>query len=104
MKVRLVLEETIYDYCRKNARAKSSFTKFMEALQEANWYKPDDILKTFNHTDILNCKRVVFNVGGNNYRLICAYAFGKKYVHLFIKFIGTHAEYDKVDVCKIEIK
>ncbi|MFZ9847108.1 MAG: type II toxin-antitoxin system HigB family toxin [Flavobacteriales bacterium] len=46
---------------------------------------------------------MVFNIGGNNYRLICGYAFGKKFIHLYIKFIGTHAEYDKIDACKVEL-
>jgi mRNA interferase HigB len=99
MKVRLIVEDTIYNYCKKNARAKSSFNRFLEIVGE----EPYDIVNTFNSADILNCGRVVFNIGGNNYRLICGYAFGKKYVHLYIKFIGTHAEYDKVDACKIEL-
>jgi HigB_toxin, RelE-like toxic component of a toxin-antitoxin system len=40
--------------------------------------------------------RVVFDIGGSNYRMICKYAFGEKQVHLFICWIGTHAEYDKL--------
>ena len=103
MKVRLIVEDTIYNYCKKNARAKSSFNRFLEIVGEVDWQEPYDIVNTFNSADILNCGRVVFNIGGNNYRLICGYAFGKKYVHLYIKFSGTHAEYDKVDACKIEL-
>ncbi len=40
--------------------------------------------------------RVVFDIGGNHYRIICKYAFGKKQVHLFVCWIGTHADYDKL--------
>ena len=40
--------------------------------------------------------RVVFDVGGNNYRVICKYWFGITRVHLYVKWIGTHAEYDKI--------
>ena len=40
--------------------------------------------------------RVVFNIGGNNYRMICRYQFGISKVHLFVKWIGTHAEYTKL--------
>jgi mRNA interferase HigB len=104
MRVRLIVEGVIHDYCRKHARAAASFSRFIETINEVDWEKPEDIIKTFNTADILNCQRVVFNIGGNNYRLICGYAFGKKYVHLFIKFIGTHAEYDKIDACKTELK
>ncbi len=77
MKVRLILEDTIYDYCRKNARAKNSFSRFIEVIGDMDWQRPKDILHTFNSADILHCGRVVFNIGGNNYRLICGYAFSK---------------------------
>ena len=40
--------------------------------------------------------RLIFNVGGNEYRILCKYQFGKKMVHLFVLWIGTHAEYDKL--------
>lgn len=43
-----------------------------------------------------NSNRVVFNIGGNNYRMICKYAFGEKQVHLFICWIGTNTEYDEL--------
>jgi mRNA interferase HigB len=53
---------------------------------------------TFGTADLLgkSSNRVVFNVGGNNYRMICKYAFGDKQVHLFICWIGTHAEYNEL--------
>ena len=67
---------------------------------------PNDVLKTFNTADIINCKnnnRIVFNVSGNKYRLICGYYFGETFIQLFVKFAGTHEEYNLVDVCKIEM-
>ena len=53
---------------------------------------------TYRSTDFLGngSSRVVFDIGGNKYRMICKYAFGDKLVHLFICWIGTHAEYDKL--------
>lgn len=56
------------------------------------------LIKTFNHADILGrgVNRVVFNIGGNSYRLICKYFFGRTMVHLFVVWVGTHAEYDKL--------
>lgn len=59
---------------------------------------PKEIVSTFNGADILGkgSGRVVFNIGGNNFRLICKYHFGNTRVHLFIKWIGTHAEYTKL--------
>jgi len=69
-------------------------------LRPADWNVPRDIVSTFNSADILGqgSNRVVFNIGGNKYRMICKYYFGKKKIHLFVKWIGTHSEYDKL--CK----
>ncbi|MHA4812335.1 type II toxin-antitoxin system HigB family toxin [Flavitalea flava] len=53
-------------------------------------------MSLYNTADLLGngSKRVVFDIGGNNYRMICKYWFGKTKIHLYIKWIGTHAEYD----------
>jgi len=65
----------------------------------ADWSKADDILTTYGSADLLGkgTSRVVFDIGGNKYRMICKYAFGDNMVHLFICWIGTHAEYDKLN-------
>ncbi len=62
------------------------------------WKEPNEIITTFNSADILGngSDRVVFNIGGSNYRLICKYHFGNTRVHFFVKWIGTHAEYSKL--------
>ena len=69
-------------------------------IEIVDWNVPADIMKTFSYADILGkgTNRVVFNVGGNTYRIICKYAFGQNMVHLFICWIGTHKEYD--ELCK----
>ena len=98
MKVHLIKRQTIEDYTRKQARSKVSFGIWLEALKGADWLKPEDIKKTFGSADLLGdgCDRVVFNIGGNNYRMIGKYQFGFKVVRLFVCWIGTHAEYDKL--------
>ena len=82
------------------ARGRASFEIWFSVLRRTDWNEPSDIILTFNSADILGngSERVVFNVGGNSYRLICKYHFGKMKVHLFVKWIGTHAEYTKI--CK----
>ncbi len=98
MKVHLIKKQTIDDYVKRNARSKTSFRIWLAIVNRADWKEPNDILSTFNSADILgkSSDRVVFNIGGNNYRLICKYHFGKTMVHLFIKWIGTHAAYTKL--------
>ena len=99
MKVRLVTEETVWDYCRGNARATSSFNIFLERLKKCNWDNLNDIAADFPNMSIVrDCdkNRIVFNIGGNNYRIICDYNFYKNCC-LYIAFIGTHAEYDSIE-------
>jgi mRNA interferase HigB len=98
MKVHLIKKETIESYVTAHARSKSSFAIWLTAVKYADWNKADDIQQTFGSADLLGngTSRVVFDIGGNNFRMICKYAFGQKQAHLFICWIGTHAEYDKL--------
>ena len=98
MRIHLIKKQTIEDYCLSQARSKVSFAYWLEILKGADWSRPGDIKKTFASSDLLgkSSDRVVFDIGGNNYRMICKYAFGMKLVHLFVCWIGTHAEYDKL--------
>lgn len=100
MKVHLIKRQSIEEFVAGNASSKSSFTNWLSVLKYADWSKPEDIQATFGSADILgkSCNRVVFDIGGNNYRMICKYVFGDIQVHLFICWIGTHAEYTKL--CK----
>ncbi len=100
MKIHLIKKQSIEDYVLKNARSRSSFEIWLSIVRHVDWHEPKDIISTFNSADILGkgSDRVVFNIGGNNYRLICKYHFGTTQVHIFIKWIGTHAAYSKL--CK----
>ncbi|MCW3106487.1 MAG: type toxin-antitoxin system HigB family toxin [Segetibacter sp.] len=99
MRVHLVKKQTIEDYAHTNARSRSSFQEWLEKLKYADWDQPLDMQSTFGTADLLgkSSSRVVFDIGGNTYRMICKYAFGEKEVHLFICWIGTHADYDKLN-------
>jgi mRNA interferase HigB len=98
MKVHLIKKQSIEDYVIKNANSKGPFESWLSILKRVDWNGPNDIVATFNSADILGkgSDRVVFNIGGNNYRLICKYYFGKLRIHLFVKWMGTHAEYTKL--------
>lgn len=98
MRVHLVRKESVEAFVRNNARSRSSVYRWMALVNKADWKEPQDIVRTFNQSDILgrNSQRVVFDIGGNAYRLICKYHFGEQRVHLFIKWIGSHAEYTRL--------
>lgn len=98
MKVHLIKKQSIEDYVQKNARSRTSFEIWLSIIKHADWSEPKEIISTFNSADILGkgSNRVIFNIGGNNCRMICKYHFGNTKVHLFIKWIGSHAEYTKL--------
>ena len=98
MTVRLIKKKTIEDYVLDHARSRSSFTIWLTSLKFADWNEPGDIQATFGSADLIGngSNRIVFDIGGNNYRMICKYLFGEEKVHLYIKWIGTHAEYNQL--------
>jgi mRNA interferase HigB len=100
MRVHLIKEKTIENFTDKHAISKNSFRLWLSVVKTADWNTPEDILATFGSADLLcnGSERVVFDIGGNNYRLIARYDFAKTRIHLTICWIGTHAEYSKL--CK----
>lgn len=100
MRIHLIKKQTIENYAVQNARSRSSFRMWLAAIKYADWNEPTDIQETFGLADLLgkSSNRVVFDIGGNNYRMICKYVFGEKEVHLFVCWIGTHTDYDSL--CK----
>lgn len=100
MKVHLIKKQTLEEYARHNARSRPSLTIWLSILNGADWNEPEDILETFGSADLLgqSCERVVFDIGGNNYRMICHYVFGEKQANLFVCWVGTHAKYTRL--CK----
>lgn len=98
MTVRLIRKSSIEDFAAINAASRSSFRLWLTFIKTANWSEPGDITETFCSADLLGngSNRVVFNIAGNKFRLICKYHFGLTRVHLYIKWIGSHAEYTKL--------
>ncbi|MBK9636398.1 MAG: type II toxin-antitoxin system HigB family toxin [Bacteroidetes bacterium] len=103
MKVNIIRKQSIEDY-EVTSNSRKSFEDWVNKALYADWNSTNDIKKTFGSADILgeNCHRIVFNIAGNNYRMICKYKFRKivknkkPSVHLFVCWIGTHAEYDEL--------
>lgn len=95
MKIHLVKKMTIVEYTWVNRNSQFFFDKWLHKLKLADWNEPSDIRYTFGSVDFLGkTHRVVFNIGGNKYRMICSYKFGENQVHFFIKWIGTLDEYN----------
>ena len=94
-------KNTIIKYAKKHARAKKALDMWYHDVSSKWWKKPNDVKKDFRTADILPNNRVVFNIKGNSYRLIAEINYKRGW--LFIKFIGTHAEYENVDTETIHL-
>jgi len=103
MRVHLIKEKTVLDYASKHVSSISAFERWVEIIKKADITKPQDFIDLFgqNSVDLLGKKsdRVCFDVGGNKHRIICAYYFNEKIdtITIFVKWIGTHAEYDALN-------
>ena len=101
MKVHLIKKQAIEDFTSKHARSSKSFQIWLAILKHADWEKPSDIFQTFGSADLLGngSNRVIFNIGGNEFRMICKYQVSSTEIRLYIKWIGTHNEYNQL--CKL---
>lgn len=72
---------------------------WFEAVQEAEWQTMQDVVSGLSGTKVLNGERARFAIHGGNYRLIAAFDFRRGIV--YIKFLGTHAEYDRINALTI---
>jgi len=93
--VRVIAKRTLREFWERHADAKGALEAWHREAKAAIWTGPADIKKAYRSADFIPGDRVVFNVKGNRYRLIVAIRYDLEII--FIRFVGTHAEYDKVD-------
>ena len=84
----------------KDHRAvKAALDSWFHEVQSANWKTPSDVRRSYGNASIVGAERVVFNIKGNEYRLVAAMDYPRQIV--FIQWIGTHADYDKIDAKRV---
>ncbi|OJU22518.1 MAG: hypothetical protein BGN92_01770 [Sphingobacteriales bacterium 41-5] len=100
MKAHLIKEKTIRVFITRNSSSKTSFEEWLSKAKLADWNIPEDIKRTFPSVDLLgnSSQRVVFEISRNRFRMICKYSFGETSIRLYVCWIGSHADYDKL--CK----
>lgn len=96
---RIIAKSTLRAFWEKHADAEQYLKTWYDTAKGAKWFSPNDVKQTYISASILKNGRVVFNIKGNTYRLIVKFNYEKQWA--FIRFIGTHAEYDKIDANKI---
>ena len=108
--VHIISTKALLDFCIRHAQYIEGVKAWITIVESSNWEKPADIIETFgpkaidllgkknNKVGTLSSKRVVFDIKGNNIRVIAKYQFHEKLTspRLYIKWIGTHAEYTKL--------
>lgn len=97
--MRVIAKKTLREFWMKHKNCEQQLKAWYNEAEKAEWKSPKDIKKDYPSASIIEGNRVVFNIKGNTYRLIIKvnYGFGM----VWIRFIGTHAEYDKIDATKI---
>ena len=93
--MRVIARKTLRDFYEEHADSKSALDAWFHEAVAARWQEPQDLKTRYPSADILPGDRVVFNIKGNHYRLIVKIHYNTGIV--FVRFVGTHAEYDKVD-------
>ena len=83
------------DFWEIHADAEQYLKTWYETAKNSNWKSPNDVKQTFVNASVLKDSRIVFNIKGNSYRLIVKFNFERQWA--FIRFVGTHAEYDKIN-------
>jgi mRNA interferase HigB len=93
--MRVIARRVLRDYSAKEPAAATELNTWFAEAKQAEWKTPADIKAKYGSASILKEGRVVFNICGNNYRLVAKinYAYGI----VFIRFIGTHKDYDAIN-------
>lgn len=97
--MRIVTFTRIKDFAENHPNADVALRDWYFKTKRSDWDDLNDVKQTFNSVDYVGNNRYVFNIKGNNYRLVAIIIFMSKKV--YIRFIGTHSEYDKIDCSNI---
>lgn len=87
-------------FSKKHPDCKQTLDKWYHDVQAKRWTKPSEVTRDFNTARAVAGSRIIFNVNRNDYRLIAEINYAKGW--LFIKFLGTHSEYDKINPSTVD--
>jgi mRNA interferase HigB len=92
----VISKRTLVQFYEMHPQAKTALEVWHADARKSEWKTPDDIKRVYASASFLADNRVVFNIKGNDYRLVVHIDYKRKIVR--VKFIGTHAEYDKINI------
>ena len=97
--MRVIAVKTLRLYAKKKIEAEQPLLSWYQEAEKANWKNHNELKRQFANASVISNKRVVFNIHGNKYRLIVDIEYHLQVI--FIVWVGTHKEYDNIDVKKI---
>lgn len=97
--MRIFTEQALNAYIKDHPEVKTALQEWTSIVKKSDWACFADVRKTFNSVDNVGNQHYVFNIKGNSFRLIVVIKFTIKFV--YIRFIGTHQEYEKINCSKI---
>ena len=91
--MRIIALATLRDFWNRHPDAEIPLRSWYTLASRSDWRRPADVKAAYRNASVVANNRIVFNVKGNDYRLVAAVHYGM----VFIRFVGTHREYDKID-------
>jgi mRNA interferase HigB len=98
--MKIVAVSTLRHFWQRHPDAEQPLKAWYDEAKHASWRTPREIKNRYASASFIGKNRVVFNIKGNDYRLIVAVAY--RFQAVYIKFVGTHAQYSKVDAATVE--
>ena len=93
--MRIIALGTLKDFWLKHADATESLSAWYAVASRCNWSSPSDVKSAYRNASFVAGNRVVFNIKGNDYRLVVAMHYNRRIA--YVRFIGTHRQYDQID-------
>jgi mRNA interferase HigB len=100
--MRVIALRNIHEFCTRHPSAAPALKAWTEEARNASWKTPQEIKKRYASASFIGRNRVVFNIKGNEFRLVVAVAY--RFEAVYIKFIGTHSQYDRIDAQTIQME
>ncbi|MEZ4772417.1 MAG: type II toxin-antitoxin system HigB family toxin [Bacteroidia bacterium] len=97
--MRVVTPKRLWEFSESHPSARIALLNWYEITRNSFWGNLNEIKRDFPSADYVGNNRIVFNIKGNRYRLVAIIIFASQ--KLYIRFIGTHSEYDKIDASTI---
>jgi mRNA interferase HigB len=97
--MRIIKRQTLLSFMARHPETEQPLKAWIESIKKAEWRHSADVKASFPKASIINSERVVFDIFGGNYRMVVAINYSHQVI--YVKFIGTHGDYDKINAATV---